>query len=262
MPQETTMPDETTGNYDLDKVFPPTPTDSPDYIIGGHETRDFPDCCAVGDNTRYFCSGTLIAKNVVVSARHCSDRGLNPTRVFLKGYDVSRPRTGVTIRIKQYFRHPTADLLVALLERDAPVTPRHVAQQFEVKGKAASLVGFGNTDNAGRQGYGKKRRVDGVPIAALRCQFASDRQEYGCFEWEMRAGHRGLNRDTCTGDSGGPLYILSPDTGEYYLLGATSRGYSLPGDRPCGDGGIYIRVDQFIPWIQEMTGVTIEGPRF
>src|SRR5687768_7681515 len=54
--------------YDLSKVIPPTQTDNPDSIVGGSLTSDFPDCSAVGNDQRYFCSGTLIAPNVVVTA--------------------------------------------------------------------------------------------------------------------------------------------------------------------------------------------------
>ena len=95
---------------------------------------------------------------------------------------------------------------------------------------------------------------------SLGCESPADQARFGCRAGtEMVAGHRGLLRDSCRGDSGGPLYIQNP-AGDFYLLGATSRG-SRDGSHVCGDGGIYVRVDHFLDWIHEKTGVAIEGPR-
>lgn len=234
-------------------IFLPTPQDDPEEIIGGRRTEDFPDCCALGDDTDYYCTGTLVAPNIVVTAAHCPAL----TRAFLKGSDVTRPASGETIRIKEQFAHPSEDFRVLVLERDSTVTPRHVAQGPEVRGTEALVVGFGTVNLAGTVGYGIKRMVK-VPITSLGCESREDQKQYGCRGGtEMVAGHRGLRRDTCKGDSGGPLYIESTD-GDYYLLGATSRGMRNS-STTCGDGGIYVRVDKLLDWVEEKTGVRVEG---
>ena len=79
--------------FDLSKVIPPTQTNEPDSIVGGVPTSDFPDCCAVGNGNGYFCTGTLIAPTLVVTAEHCT----GVTQVFLKGNDVNNPNSGETI---------------------------------------------------------------------------------------------------------------------------------------------------------------------
>lgn len=250
--------------YDLSKVIPPTRTDEPDSIVGGQPTRGFPDCVALGNGSRYFCSGTLIAPNLVVTARHCATAGI--TQVFVGGYDVNQPETGKIVGVKRdaagkyaIYEHPEADLMVVVLEHDSKISPRHIAQGDEIAQsdtKKAYLVGFGTIDFDGTKGFGLKRRVT-VPITTLGCE---EPGQYGCKQGtEMVAGHRGLSKDSCRGDSGGPLYIQGPE-GDYYLLGATSRGISGPGLRTCGDGGIYVRVDQFVEWIREQTGVDVPGP--
>jgi hypothetical protein len=239
----------------LPNVIPPTRTTDPDSIVGGRRTREFPDCCAVGSRLGYFCSGTLIASNLVVTAKHCE----GVEQVFLKGYDVTRPATGETIAVTGQHSHPDddVDLRVLVLGQNSSVTPRRVARGAEVRATRALLVGFGNIDFNGSFGYGVKRRVE-VPIVSLGCSGPSDPSLYGCVAGqEIVAGHRGLARDSCTGDSGGPLYIRNA-TGGYSLLGATSRGLSTSATA-CGDGGIYVRVDLFLDWIESATGIRVAG---
>ncbi|HEX7174918.1 MAG TPA: trypsin-like serine protease [Pyrinomonadaceae bacterium] len=237
------------------EVFPPSTQGEPESIVGGKMTTDFPDCCAVGDDTEFYCTGTLIAPRLVVTAQHCPDL----RRVFLKGNDVSRLDTGEVIRVVDNKEHPSNDLRVLVLERDSAVKPRHVAQGAEVGNpKKARLVGFGTVNLGGTIGYGVKRMVD-VPITSLGCESANDQTKFGCSGGkEMVAGHKGLLKDSCRGDSGGPLYIKS-STGAYYLLGATSRGLGNT-NNVCGDGGIYVRVDKFLDWIRQETGIDVEGP--
>lgn len=248
-----------TVSQPVDNVVPPLLVEGvPDVqeVIGGERTNDFPDCCAVGSSVEYTCSGTLIAPNVVVTADHCDDT----TRVFLKGSNVDHPDEGETIQVIKLFSHPEVDLKVLVLEQDSQVTPRHVAQGAEVQTVDTAVVaGFGTIDAYGRVGYGIKRRAE-VPMMSLQCLDPTDPKKFGCQSGrEIVAGHVGLKRDTCQGDSGGPLYVVGPD-GDYYLLGATSRGAGNA-HVPCGDGGIYVRVDLCLDWIREVTGVDIEGPR-
>lgn len=254
------MSDETNQYYDLTRVVPPTATANPDSIVGGSETQDFPDCCAVGDATGYFCSGTLIAPRLVVTARHCE----NVRRVFLLGSNIDAPEEGETITVAREIRHPSVDLRLLLLEHDSTVAPRHVAQGFEISagiqahGAQAVVAGFGTIDRHGHQGYGLKRKTE-VPLMTLDCNGEGESALYGCRPGiELVAGQRGLIRDTCLGDSGGPLYLLS-ENGEYMLLGVTSRGVRRMqrGDPECGDGGVYIRLDQFIDWIEAETALKL-----
>ena len=59
----------------------------------------------------------------------------------------------------------------------------------------------------------------------------------------------GVIKDTCKGDSGGPLYELAGE--KYVVIGTTSRGTGPIGN--CGGRGNpthYVRVQEMIPWIQ------------
>jgi secreted trypsin-like serine protease len=227
-------------------------------VIGGVPVKppEFLDCVAVGNDAQWGCSGTLIGPNVVVTAGHCADYA---TRVFF-GYDVGKK--GLQVRVKRRVRHPEYhrtkhhDLMVLILDRDVDtVPPRRIASKTRIdKATDGRVVGFGHADAAGMFGYGTKRMVD-VPIATVNCQGTvagrNDNMTYGCDRGlELVAGRPLLERDSCKGDSGGPFYVPENAT-TWTLAGATSRATDSA-MHTCGDGGIYVRLDRYLPWIRSI----------
>ena len=234
-------------------------------VIGGTPVppKVFLDCVAVGNDRRFGCTGTLIAPDVVVTAGHCTSFA---TRVFF-GSDVEKAgkivkvREGASIRHPEYHQNNQNDLMVLLLETRVDNIPCRAIAATNVIDNATDgrVVGFGNTDPRGSMGYGIKRFVD-VPIASPSCQGelggAPDSTAYGCDSGlEFVAGKPLLAKDSCTGDSGGPFY-LEDGAGGWVVAGATSRATNAaPND--CGDGGIYVRLDQYREWIASLPGVTL-----
>lgn len=56
-----------------------------------------------------------------------------------------------------------------------------------------------------------------------------------------------IGKDSCTGDSGGPLMTEDPDTPRLYAVGLVSIGW-----KPCGminTPAIYTKVAPFMEWI-------------
>lgn len=232
-------------------------------VIGGQKVKvgDFLDCVAVGSDSQWGCTGTLIAANAVLTAGHCADFA---TRVYF-GADVTKP--GKVVRVKKRLRHPQYhkgkhnDLLVLVLaEKVTTVSPRKFATKAVIdKATDGRVVGFGNSDLMGMFGYGVKRFVD-VPIVSTACRGSVDGQDdnvtYGCdLGLELVAGRPLLERDTCKGDSGGPFYLLAKDS-EWLLAGATSRATDSA-MHECGDGGIYARVDRYRTWINGIPEVKL-----
>lgn len=223
-------------------------------IVGGVETSEFLECCAVGGALEFFCTGTLIAPQWVITAKHCK----NVKRVLF-GRSVFNLTDAEVIPVIAFYVHPELDLRLLKLANNASPAPRRlmpVVQTGNVTQPAiATVVGFGTTDSAGLFGYGVKRKTD-VPIVSMNCASESDKRDYGCKQThEMVAGIRGLQKDTCKGDSGGPLYVkLGND--DYVLLGVTSRATSNA-QTMCGDGGVYVRIDLCRTWIKEITGETL-----
>lgn len=69
----------------------------------------------------------------------------------------------------------------------------------------------------------------------------------GLRESHLCAGFLSGGRDTCTGDSGGPLQISSEDEAcVAQIIGITSFGIGCGSTTP----GIYTRVSEYIDWIE------------
>jgi secreted trypsin-like serine protease len=232
-------------------------------VIGGKvvPSADFMDCVAVGSDAQWGCTGTLIAKNVVVTAGHCADFA---TRVYF-GTDVAKP--GKIVRVKKKVRHPQYhkakhnDLMVLILEQAVEaVAPRKLATKTIIDlATDGRVVGFGATDANGMFGYGIKRFVD-VPMASPACRGKVDGNDdsvtYGCdVGLELVAGRPLLEQDSCNGDSGGPFYVVDKK-GAWVLGGATSRATDSA-MHGCGDGGVYVRIEQYRTWIDGLAGVTL-----
>jgi secreted trypsin-like serine protease len=230
-------------------------------VIGGTtvKAKGFPDCVAVGSDTQWGCTGTLIGRNAVLTAGHCAQFA---TRVFF-GNDVGKK--GKVVGVKERFRHPQYhksrhnDLMVLILEESVTAAPRPIADPDLIDNAPhGRVVGFGSTDVNGMFGYGIKRQVD-VPIASPSCSGSihgqDDHAAYGCdLGVEIVAGKPLLERDSCNGDSGGPFYVA--EGGSWLLAGATSRATDSAVSN-CGDGGVYVRVDKYVNWIKSIPGIQL-----
>lgn len=232
-------------------------------VMGGRlvPAADFIDCVAVGSDSQWGCTGTLIAKNVVVTAGHCADFAM---RVYF-GTDVAK--AGKIVGVKTKIRHPEYhkgkhnDLLVLILDQAVEtVAPRKLASKATIDAATdGRVVGFGATDASGMFGYGIKRYVD-VPVASPACRGQVDGNDdsltYGCdVGLELVAGRPLLEQDSCNGDSGGPFYVLD-SKGVWVLAGATSRATDSA-MHGCGDGGVYVRIERYRKWIAAIPGVAL-----
>ena len=154
----------------------------------------------------------------------------------------------------------TYDLALVFLSRDAKVKPRTIAQdcvldEFLTEGSDVAVVGYGATDAWGEE-YGTTLQEGVTNVEDPDCTDL----EGGCNREVSPAGEVGAGGggvDACFGDSGGPLYLLTDDGA--YLLGITSRGYD-DAKLPCSEGGIYVRPDAVVAWIEEEIGQELATP--
>jgi Trypsin len=205
------------------------------------DDRSFLDVVAVGDASTFHCTGIAITAEAVLTAAHCAPA----TRVALA------VRTTEVLRIARVGRtvmHPAIDVALLHLETALPVTPRQRRHAQDAQPPAGVLraVGFGVDDPQSASGFGIKRRAD-VMVSSWGCD-AGRQLSAGCLPAaEMVIAAIG-GRDTCWGDSGGP--VLEPFDSTWRLIAITSRP-TLHAGSECGRGGIYIRVDAIDAWLNQ-----------
>ncbi|MEO8703994.1 MAG: trypsin-like serine protease [Kofleriaceae bacterium] len=200
------------------------------------------------------CSGTLIAPDIVLTAGHCVDA--KPIEVLTDTIDYARPG-GDRIAVKWARAYPNwehrYDVGVLMLEHVARGHGRTVASActinaaLEEPNASVHVVGFGLASSSGDDENSALREAD-LPVIDPFCAMDVACEPSVAPHGEFIAGGRGT--DSCFGDSGGPVYLETPDGPA--LAGVVSRGLALPG-APCGNGGVYVRADKVVAWVQSIT---------
>jgi VCBS repeat-containing protein len=201
----------------------------------------------------------LVAPDMVLTAGHCAG-GIDAVK--LRTNDLDKP--GEVINVIQTIEYPNSwrnyDIAVLLLAQPSTVEPRLIAQgcvldRYLEVGAPVSIVGYGAVDQWGER-YVTALMEAETTVTDPDCT-SIDR---GCNEsvspgGEIGAGGDGI--DTCYGDSGGPMYLLT-EKGDF-LIGITSRAWNDV-SVDCGEGGIYGRPDAIIDWIEQETGYRLPMP--
>jgi hypothetical protein len=203
------------------------------------DDRAYLDVVAVGDDSGMYCTGVALTPTDVLTAAHC----VPATRVALA---VNTTEALEIAAITETRAHPTLDVALLKLAKPLTVTPRPRRRAGDSVAPAGIVrtVGFGVDDPLRGSGFGIKRRAD-VPVSGWGCDAARSLSAGCAPAAEMVIAAVG-GRDTCWGDSGGP--VLEPDHDTWRLIAVTSRP-TLHGGSACGRGGIYVRVDRIDEWL-------------
>lgn len=218
-----------------------------------------------------FCSGTLIAKDLVVTAAHCLDLPLEKgtQQVLVKMIDLSggparaSPAPSVIIpgeaRPHEFFGQATTpeyayDLALVRLAQPAPsyMRPVPIADPARVAiGQKVVLAGYGlvlprgsrNTQHNSGVLYKvstKISRVFSLESSDERGLDPNKDKFVGVIEFRSPDGRSG----GCRGDSGGPMF--AEGSGGLELLGATVGGPGI-----CSSSGFYTNLTLFKSWIEQ-----------
>lgn len=231
-----------------------SPTIAATPVVGGGDAPvgKWPDAAAILFGNTFGCSGTLIADTVALTAGHCDDSSLQ--RILVGASSLARTSEGEFVSVTRRVQLTEADITVLVLASPSRFPPRPIASgwaHFDIKnGAPVAIVGFGAIDRNASQTTPDLQEAMST-ITDFDCSTKS-----GCSTNELGAGGNGI--DSCNGDSGGPLYLIT-DYGAF-LVGVTSRGYDDARD-PCGEGGIYGRPDLVVAQIEQAAGKPIaKGP--
>ena len=192
---------------------PPT-GNSTSAVINGTVDNGDPAVVALMEGGQFFCSGTLIAPRVVLTAAHCLEGGSAGQLSIFFGTDSTNPSSGQQVPVRAILAHPQYqgwDHDIGLIELDAagPATPierNTTALAATMAGQDVRVVGFGVSVDGG-DGSGIKRT--GLTT------FDSLESDY----FYVRAKNQ---QSGCYGDSGGPNFMTLG--GAEVLAGVTSFG--------------------------------------
>jgi uncharacterized protein (TIGR03382 family) len=220
-------------------------------IVGGTEESADPAVVAIYVGPAQACSGSIIAKNLVLTAGHCA---VNDALLTVPGVSVlfgeNADADGAReIYVKKWVKHPKYtgegnpyDVAIFTLEKDvtdvAPMTLIGTPIGSAAIGTPIRHVGYGENDEKNQSGEGLKRTAT-YPIHRIE-------------PFLLWSG--GTGEQTCEGDSGGPALLM--DNGVEKIVGVVSGGAN------CHDDGSDARVDvaEIHDWIAQIAGLPLSVP--
>ncbi|RZF45072.1 hypothetical protein LSTR_LSTR002033 [Laodelphax striatellus] len=231
---------------------PARPRELPHQVLLGYEVRR---------KTEWRCSGSLISERYVLTAAHCIDTESGPPKWVRTGdldyasnLDRANPQT---IRVAKSIGHPAYkterpfnDIGVLRLEKDVKLDeysrPACLHNDRYLAENHATASGWGFTENGT-----KSTSLLKVQLEIIERDKCNEYYQENVSIDDNRmicAGDLIGRKDTCRGDSGGPLQIRrTTPYCMYSIIGVTSIGRGKCGTK---QPGVYTRVSHYLPWIE------------
>jgi secreted trypsin-like serine protease len=189
-------------------------------IVGGSPTtiNEFPATVIFNVNGAQHCAGTLVAKNKVLTAAHCTD-GVEASQMEIIGgrtkfSDTSGEKAGVS----DVWQNPGFDMngmqhdnSVLTLDKELPYEPATLVQSADdaayQAGADVTVVGWGATSEGGDVSDTLlKVSVPVVDNSTCAEKYSASGSNYDKASM-FCAGVPEGGKDSCQGDSGGPAYV-------------------------------------------------------
>jgi len=189
-------------------------------IVGGSPTTitEFPATVIFNVNGAQHCAGTLVAKNKVLTAAHCTD-GVEASQMEIIGgqtkfSDTSGEKAGVS----DVWQNPGFDMngmqhdnSVLTLDKELPYEPATLVQSADdaayQAGADVTVVGWGATSEGGDVSDTLlKVSVPVVDNSTCAEKYSASGSNYDKASM-FCAGVPEGGKDSCQGDSGGPAYV-------------------------------------------------------
>ncbi|XP_072946370.1 phenoloxidase-activating enzyme-like [Epargyreus clarus] len=243
-------------------------------IVGGKATEidEFPWLVLLEYEPNDFrCGGSLISKKHVLTAAHCL-RNTIPQQVRLSEYNITSFPTdyvesngggndSITVTIVPVARaimHPNYKPLQSLFINDIALITMSKSVEFtdfirpiclptkDYRSEFTAVTNFvvagWGSDNE-QQITDVKRSVSLPYVPKEECESALMGDSRICAGGEA-------GKDSCTGDSGGPLMFEDGKASHFVVVGVVSSGYRFCGTE--GRPGYYTNVYEYVDWIYKM----------
>jgi hypothetical protein len=238
-------------------------------IIGGEEASEDRYSYAVslqGFFGAHYCGGSLIARDVVLTAAHC--RYGYGGKVVLGRHDLDKWYDGSDFSVREELPHPEYsessmdnDFMLVFLQEAVTASEGVVTVKLNsdpsvpTAGQGATIVGWGDTNES--EYYSDISDVlmqaELSVISNDECSdssgtFAGNSYSYNDLITESMLCAKAAGRDSCQGDSGGPLVMIGGGGGSDLQIGVVSWGFGCASDQ---FPGIYSRVSRVYDWIRD-----------
>jgi hypothetical protein len=229
-----------------ESTAPDQPAERGQAITDGTEDTGHPEVGllligASGGEASSICTATAIGSNVLLTTTHCLDPQQNTL------FQLNGKMHQVTKMIRNASWDPSVskykhDIGVAFFDNPVSVAAPTYGTVAPQTGMTVTLVGMGRTDENIKDPGTKRKATNTVASVGT-----------GYFVTEGTGGGVG---NTCTGDSGGPVYTDSG--GSEVVVGVISSS-----ELPCGVKSWHVTVVDYLGWIKDALQppqVTIDAP--
>lgn len=236
--------------------------------------KEYPHMALLGygkdfKKVQWSCGGSLISEKFILSAAVCGNTSIGPARWALLGdldmgstNDDAKPVVYEITKIYEHpdFKKPSVNHDIALYELNTTVEMSpyvrpaclHTSTSTPSDTKG-SVTGWGTT------GPGERRSQHLLKATILvfddkKCIETFNGTYSSRFHYDsdsmICAGDTDNGRDTCAGDSGGPLQMpVDKQACMWNVFGITSFGLAICGE---GDPAVYTKVAHYLDWIQSI----------
>ncbi|XP_061381816.1 serine protease snake-like isoform X1 [Danaus plexippus] len=253
-----------------------------ELIVGGEDadTGEFPHMAAIGwinleGSYSFLCGGSLISSKFILTAAHCTkySKMREPKPVIVRLGDqnldtsVNDGASPIEVPIKNIIKHPLYKSPgkyhdIALLELasdvdfDSSIRPACLWYRPDFPGHTKAVAtGWGVVDPRTQRASNELQKVSltllendfcNVLLKTKRNRLWMD----GFTADQLCAGELRGGKDTCQGDSGSPLQVVSRENKcVFHIVGITSFGHRCA---QSGSPAVYTRVSSYLDWIESV----------